>query len=123
MRTIALILAMGIAGAAETPKTQPASTPVAPKSAPLSEVQQERVEKFQALIRVKQLEEAEAQTGLRAVIDGACRDLGGAAAEDCTFMPPQRPGDRYTVTRRPVQPPPATPAPAAPAPAAPKGEK
>jgi len=110
MRTIALFLAMGMAGAAEQPKPTPAPvTPVAPKQAPLSEVQQLTVEKIQAQLQLTKIQERDLQNELQAVIDGACRDLGGANAQACTVLPPGEHQPRYTVMLRPPAPPPAAP--------------
>jgi hypothetical protein len=111
MRTTLLLLAMGMAGAAEQPKLTPSTpTPVAPKQAPLSEVQQLTVEKIQAQLQLTKIQERDLQTSLQGVIDAKCRELGGAAAQDCTVLPPSEQQPRYTVMLRPKQAAPVTPA-------------
>ena len=105
---------MGIAGAAEAPKPTPAQPkPVEPKQAPLSEVQQLTVEKIQAQLQLTKIQERDLQTQLQGVIDGKCRELGGAAAQDCNVLPPSEAQPRYVVMLKrpePVAPvPPAAP--------------
>lgn len=98
MRTIAILLAMGIAGAAEAPKPKPAETkPVAPKQALLSEVQQLTVEKVQAQLQLTKVQERDLQAQLQGVIDQACRALGGGSAQDCNVLPPNEAQPRYSV--------------------------
>jgi hypothetical protein len=99
---------MGMAGAAEAPKTPPAQPkPVETKQAPLSEVQQLTVEKIQAQLQLTKIQERDLQTQLQGVIDGKCRELGGGAAQDCNVLPPNEQQPRYVVMLRPK---PAAPA-------------
>jgi hypothetical protein len=92
---------MGIAGAAEAPKPTPTQPkPVEPKQAPLSEVQQLTVEKIQAQLQLTKIQDRDLQTSLQGVIDAKCRELGGAAAQDCNVLPPNEQQPRYVVMLR-----------------------
>lgn len=106
MKTLILLIAAGLAMAAETPKAalreMPKPAPL--KSATLSETEQLKVENIQLRLQLVKASEAELNKDLNAIFAAKCQAIGGASMADCNASGPSQMQPGYSVTLKPVPP-------------------